>query len=80
MAELTYEVDGPAAVAIQRFVAVWSDGYLHDDIGPKLTCREAESLAGILGVFAGEEMAESLLDSHAEGDTDPEDDHYREAN
>lgn len=58
------------------------------DIGPTLTCREAEGLADILRTMAAdpyvaadtaerlERLATVLLEAHATADDDPDDAHY----
>jgi hypothetical protein len=69
------QFEGTEEVAVQRFAEVWSDFYLLSDIGEKLTCCEAEALAGVLRVLDHEDVADALLAAHAEGD-DEGDDHY----
>lgn len=71
MATISNELDA----ALSEFIEVWSDDMLHNHIADKLTCREAEALAGVLDALS-EGTGEHLLEAHAYGDTDPEDLHH----
>jgi hypothetical protein len=62
--------------ATETFIDVWSSSDLLDDIGPTLTCQEADVLAMLLRVFDNEHAAEVLINAHRRSDTDPEDLHY----
>ena len=42
---------------IQRFLDVWADGELHDDIGTALSCTEAEALANLFRFLGDDEAA-----------------------
>ncbi len=63
--------------AAARFVETWA--YLAEslphDYGCTLTCREAEAMADLFRAFGRPEVAESLMESHAETD-EYGDDHY----
>lgn len=41
------------------------------------TCSEAEAFAELARSIGRDEVASMIIESHAEGDDDPEDDHYR---
>jgi hypothetical protein len=69
-----YDIDHELDAALSDFIEVWSDDMLHAHIGEKLTCREAEALAGVLDALC-KGAGESLLDAHSWGD-EPEDLHY----
>ncbi|MFE6305056.1 hypothetical protein [Nocardiopsis sp. NPDC057823] len=58
-----------------RFVDTWSDSDLVGEIGPQLSCSEAEDLASLLTVCGAPETAGGWLRSHARSDTDPDDLH-----
>jgi hypothetical protein len=62
--------------ALQHFVDVFgSDAALADDVGPKLTCIEAEALVGALRALGSDRAADMWARGHAAGD-DEGDDHY----
>lgn len=63
-------------VALAAFVEVWSDGMLLSEIGPRLTCREADALADLLNAEGWTAAADLLIDAHAEQD-DEGDTHHR---
>lgn len=63
------------ADALRKFADVWSDGNLHNDIGDRLTCHEADALAGALTALGDAEAGQGLLEAHAEGDEEG-DAHY----
>ena len=67
---------GEKIVALETFGEVWNDGMLLYEIAPRLTCREAEALAGALGAIVGPDVERLALEAHAEGDTDCEDLHH----
>lgn len=59
-----------AAAAVDKL-----DGQVWWDIGPALTCDEAETLAALLDASGAAEAADALREGHAQGDH-PGDDHY----
>ena len=63
--------------ALEEFVEVFGDGYAVSDIATALTCREADALASLLREVGKPDAADSLIESHAEGD-DEGDEHFRE--
>ena len=60
--------------AIDALLSVWSD-YTMADIGPHLTCNETDALAAFLSTTGRTDMAEALIEGHAEAD-DEGDAHY----
>jgi hypothetical protein len=61
-------------------VAVLNDDMTAADIGPRLTCREADALAALLratGSPLGSEAAQRWIDGHRVGD-EAGDSHYEE--
>jgi hypothetical protein len=60
---------------VAEAVATLADPYTADDVGPRLTCTEAEALATVLRALGDPESAEVWLRGHAEGDEEG-DDHY----
>ena len=46
------------------------------DIAANLTCTEANALRPLLALLHGEDVAQSFMESHAEGDEDCEDEHH----
>ena len=62
------------AQCLQRFLEVFSDQMLQNDIGPHLSCSECEALASLLTVHGVD--AESLLDGHAMGDEEGDDEEH----
>lgn len=64
------------APQIERFLDVWSDSELLDNIATSLTCEEADALAGLLEFFDYDESAEVLIEAHATDD-DEGDRHFR---
>jgi hypothetical protein len=68
---------GPAvkAAALVEFLDVWGDGMLLSDLGPRLTCREADALIDLFRTHEQPAMAETLLDAHRLGDGEG-DSHY----
>lgn len=65
------------APQIERFLDVWSDSDLLDNISTALTCTEADALADLLRFFDYDESADVLIGAHSVGD-DEGDDHFRE--
>lgn len=56
---------------------VWLDALLWSDIGPKLSCHEAEAL-GVLMILAGAfdgDVAHLIVEGHGPGDCEPTDLH-----
>jgi hypothetical protein len=51
------------------------DVHVWFDLGPKLTCREAEALMGLFESFEQEDAASALAHGHALGDEDG-DEHF----
>jgi hypothetical protein len=62
---------------IENFITVWGDSFLAHDVGPKLTCIEAEALASLFTSFGRADVAERWIEGHAEGDDDEDDSHYK---
>lgn len=54
---------------------VLGDGMTASNEGGGFTCREADNLATALILLGQPEAARTWLEGHAEGDTDPEDEH-----
>ncbi len=50
-----------------------------DGVGPmnRLSCSEAEAIAGVVRASGNTELADALIEQHSHGDDDPEDQHYR---
>lgn len=67
------------ASAIAAWLSVWRDGYLLSDLGPHLTCSEADALKDFLIALGEQDSAESLISGHADAD-DEGDIHYNEEN
>lgn len=51
-----------------QFLDDWGGGYLAHDIGPKLTCIEAEALACLYLSVGRTQDADSWIENHAESD------------
>lgn len=64
----------PVMVALEELFEVW-DAYSLADLGPHMTCGEADTLANLLRVAGRADLAESLILGHAEED-DEGDSHY----
>ena len=61
-------VNNELSVALDTFLEVFSDWTL-GDLGPHMTCREADALANLLTAAGRPDLAQALLDGHAfEGD------------
>jgi hypothetical protein len=60
--------------ALRRLAEAFSE-YSGVDLGPALTCREADALAYALEVAGAGVAADALMDAHAESD-DEGDSHY----
>lgn len=71
-----YDIDHEREAALKEFVEVWSDGMLHNDVGPSLNCGEAEALADVLDALGPLGAGDSLREAHSWGDSDPEDQHH----
>lgn len=63
----------PADIA-ERFTDTWC-GALGLDIGPRLNCAEAETLAELLRALGAEQAADEWMQAHAESDA-LGDDHF----
>lgn len=61
--------------AIARFTNVFSYRDSADDLGPRLSCIEADALAGMLRALGESATADMWIKAHAEGDEEC-DDHY----
>ena len=59
-----------------RILPTWSP-QTASDIGPSLTCREADDLAGLFRSSGRDDLAYALLEGHLEAD-DPTDAHLAE--
>ena len=55
-----------------RFIVVWGDAYLADDIAPKLNCTEAGALIELLRLLGDDDSAETWRAAHAESDDECE--------
>lgn len=66
-----HELDQARAEMLELFTA--SD--MTADVAPSLSCKEAEIVARWIRAEAGDDAADTWLDEHAHGDTDPEDLH-----
>ncbi|QDK03515.1 hypothetical protein SEA_PAINTERBOY_81 [Mycobacterium phage PainterBoy] len=53
---------------VKEFAEVWSDGNLAYEVGPTLSCTEAEALASLLLGIGKPEAAEAWINSHASSD------------
>jgi hypothetical protein len=60
---------------IEDAASILSDGMLADEVGPQLTCSEAETLARFISLMRGEPEAQAFLKAHAQSD-DEDDDHF----
>lgn len=58
------------------FAMSWAQSSTANDVGKKLTCMEAETLAGLLRELGYHEAAEVWLECHALADDEPDDMHY----
>lgn len=56
--------------------ALVGEGYTADDVGPALTCGEAEDAARVLRALRQPEAADRLIAGHAAGD-DEGDQHWK---
>lgn len=54
-------------IALHDMLEVWDD-YTFADIGPHLTCNEAEALAHLMRAAGREDRATALIDGHATED------------
>lgn len=55
-----------------RFIVVWGDAYLADDIALKLNCTEAGALIELLRLLGDDDSAETWRAAHAESDDECE--------
>lgn len=62
--------------ALAEFIAAFDSGDLAWDVGPTLTCGEAEAVAGLLRALCLAQAAENWIEGHAQSD-DCGDDHCR---
>lgn len=62
------------AQAVQDLADI--DVHTWHDIGPELTCNEAETFAEFLQAFGRDRQASILRSAHASGDDDPTDQHH----
>jgi hypothetical protein len=53
--------------AVAEFIRTWDD-YTLGDIGPSLTCREAETMCAMFAAFGQHDKADSLRAGHIESD------------
>ena len=67
---------GPVAESTARAV-LELDPTMWGDLGPHLTCTEAETVAAFLRAWGNPGAADLLIEGHAAEDLDG-DDHYRE--
>lgn len=73
VAELETELERrPPAVdfvaAAKSFVDAWGSGDMAGDLGARLTCSEADALAGMLRALGHHERASTWINAHAEDD------------
>lgn len=69
-------IDHAAAVAaVERFAALFASRDVAHDVGPSLTCVEADALAGVLDVV-DRSAARAFIEAHGDGD-DVGDLHHR---
>lgn len=59
-----------ATDALEIFLDVWCSGSMLFELGPHLTCQEANALAGLFRERGFDHEAETLLNGHALGDED----------
>ena len=64
-----------ASDALSNLLDVW-DEYTVADLGPHLTCAEADALADLFRVIGAPNMAEALIEGHAYGDDAGDAHHY----
>jgi len=62
------------AEALSEFLNQFGDGMLLDDIGPHLTCDNANSLAELFRAYGDEDTAAYVIKAHAWGDEEGEGD------
>jgi hypothetical protein len=74
--EISEDAELPEPVS--RFLSAWQDSGISSDIAVRLTCGEVEALCGLFEHFDQPDLAEKWREDHAESDTNPEDQHYRE--
>lgn len=60
----------------QEVAIILSDHMVRDDIGPRLTCQEAETMAAFLDYWRGGDSGRLFIQSHAAGDDEPDDEHH----
>lgn len=79
------EVQRMKARSAQELVSLWNEVHLAGDrmrgIDPgqvfgSMTCAEAQSLADVFAAAGDMETHDHIMESHAWGDDDPEDEHY----
>ena len=58
------------AEALSNFLKIFEDGYLADDIGPQLSCQEADTFCELFNAHDLDGAADSLMDSHCRADSD----------
>ncbi|QWY82824.1 hypothetical protein PP641_gp084 [Arthrobacter phage SilentRX] len=73
-------------IPLDRLVMLWNEvehaaPIVHgmapaDPVWGGMTCTEAEAVAGIFGAAGKPEIEEFILEQHALGDDDPEDEHH----
>ena len=67
---------------IQYAADVLAERVIHalvEDIGPKLTCIEAEAFADLYRALGRKRDAAFVIDAHSYGDNETDDAHYRSA-
>ena len=65
------------ATALAHFLDVWtSDPDLLTELGPKLTCQEANALGDLLLSYDYPNAHDVLLDAHSEGDESGDDEEH----
>ncbi|GAA2812977.1 hypothetical protein [Saccharopolyspora taberi] len=62
---------------VDRFLTAWAVSEVSSDVASRLTCGEVEALCGLFEHFDRPDLAEKWREDHADGDTSPEDRHYR---
>lgn len=65
---ITQEIPVSFVEDTQKFVEIWSDSLLAQNIGTLLRCEEVEALAGMLRALGATTAGGDWIDAHAPGD------------
>lgn len=60
----------------QEVAFILEDQMVRNDIGPRLTCDEATTVAAFLDYWRGGESGRLFIQAHAWGDDEPDDEHH----